>query len=133
MIILSICVVMRIQGSDACSLFSVLEILGWYCCWKWRLLLEALDFNVDPCSAPFHSSLPRLWSTETRSVSSEPGPGHTVVTKADVVLPRGTFQSSQGGRQECVKGIRTNDGVKRDKVGLGVEGSRCEVGRVCFM
>lgn len=124
---------MRIQGSDACSSFSVLEILGWYCRWKRRLLLEALDFNVDPCSAPFHSSLLRLWSTETHSVSSEPGPGHSVVTKADVVLPRGTFQSSQGGRQECVKGICTNDGVKKDKVGLGVEGSRCEVDRVGFM
>lgn len=133
MIILSTCVVMRIQGSDACSFFSVLEVLGWYCCWKFRLLLEALDFNVDPYSAPFHSSLPWLWSTETHSVPSEPGAGHTVVNKADVVLSHGTSQSGQGGRQECVKGIHTNDGVKREKVGLGVEGSRCEVGRHCFM
>ena len=50
-----------------------------------------------------------------------------------MVLSRGTSQSGQGGRQECVKGICTNDGVKRDKAGLGMEGSRCEMGRLCFM
>lgn len=50
-----------------------------------------------------------LWSTKTHFVTSEPGPGHTVVNKTDTALPHGTFHSGRGSRQEHVKGICNND------------------------